>query len=326
MRILVVGAGGFIGRFGARHLQASGHEVIGLSRSRPADMSGLADHIAADRQDAAAIARIVRERSIDTVIDLLAFTQGATAPLLDALDGRGVRYVLASSADVYRNFGKLHRKESGKPLLGALDEDSPLRESRFPYRGVRPRSEHDPMRWLDDYDKIPIEQNVVARSDLDWTILRLPMIFGPGDRQRRFRWVIQPIASGAKSIAVPRAWAAWRTTYGYIDDVAAGIVLAATHSAARRRIFNLGMNEAPTHAEWVARFAIITGWRGDIEDDTDPASPLNAAIAGLALSVPLVLATQRIRSELGYREVVDGETALRRTLEDELRHSVTTQS
>jgi nucleoside-diphosphate-sugar epimerase len=325
MRILVIGAGGFIGRFIARQLHASGHEVDGLSRFRAADMRGLAEHIAADRQDAAAIARTLRERSTDTVIDLLAFTQPATAPLLDALDGRGVRYVLASSADVYRNYDRLHRKESGEPYAGALDEEAPLRKTRFPYRGAQPRSELDPMRWLDDYDKIPIEESVIARDGLDWTILRLPMIFGPGDRQRRFRWAIASMVSGAGSIAVPPTWAAWRTTYGYVEDVAAGIALAATHPAARRRIFNLGMSEAPTHAEWIASFAAAAGWRGDIIDDQDSASPLSALAAALDLSIPLNLATQRVRTELGYREIVDGETALRRTLEDE-RRRVTAQS
>lgn len=319
MRILIVGAGGFLAPSIARHLQVAGHSVIGLSRSRPADMSGLEEHIAADRQDAAALARIVSGRAVDTVIDLLAFTEATTAPLLNAIEGRISRYVMTSSCDVYRNFGTVHRKEDGEPLLGAIDEDSPLRKTRFIYRGEQPRPEQDPLRWLDDYDKIPIEENIAARNGFDWTIVRLPMMFGPGDRQRRFRWIIEPMASGTKSIAVPHAWAAWRTTYGYVEDVAAGIALAATHAAARRRTFNLGMNDAPAHVQWVERFGAATGWRGEIKDDTDAASPLDVLISGLDLSVPMILATQRIRSELGYVEAVAATTALRRTFDDEVR-------
>lgn len=210
MRILIVGAGGFLAPSIARHLQVAGHTVIGLSRSRPADMSGLEQHIAADRRDAAALARIVSACAVDTVIDLLAYTEATTAPLLNAIEGRVPRYVMTSSCDVYRNFGAVHRKEAGEPLLGAIDEDSPLRETRFIYRGKQPRPEQDPLRWLDDYDKIPIEADIAARNGFDWTIVRLPMIFGPGDRQRRFRWIVEPMAGGARSIAAPRAWAAWR--------------------------------------------------------------------------------------------------------------------
>jgi hypothetical protein len=41
-------------------------------------------------------------------------------------------------------------------------------------------------------------------------------------------------------------------------------------------------------------------------------------IKALDLSFPLVLDTQRIRSELGFTEVLDEHTALARTIEHEL--------
>jgi nucleoside-diphosphate-sugar epimerase len=270
------------------------------------------------------VARIAKAQAIDTVIDLLAYTQAATAPLMDALDGCISRYVLTSSCDVYRNFGIVHRKEEAAPLRGAIDEDSPLRQCRFLYRDGQPRSAEDPSRWLDDYDKIPIEEGLITRTGFDWTILRLPMVFGPGDRQRRFRWIIEPMAGGAKSIAVPRAWAGWRTTYGYVEDVAAGIALAAGHPAAARRIFNLGMSDVPTQTEWVARFAAVTSWHGEITDDIDASSPLGALAARLDLTASLIVATQRIRAELGYCEVTDPTAALRSTIDDEPKRAPAT--
>ena len=198
-----------------------------------------------------------------------------------------------------------------------MGEEAPLRTSRYPYRGTKRRANNDPDRWRDDYDKIPIEAHAAARPGIDWTILRLPMVFGPGDRQRRFGWLIRPLAAGAEHIAIPRQWAQWRTSYGYVEDVAAGIALAATHEAASRRVFNLGMRQAPTHEEWVARFAAVIGWRGQVRFDFDPMSPLSTQIKALDLSFPLVLNTQRIRSELGFTEVVDEHTALARTIEHE---------
>jgi nucleoside-diphosphate-sugar epimerase len=62
--------------------------------------------------------------------------------------------------------------------------------------------------------------NVVARSGIDWTILRLPMIFGPQDRRHRFGWLIRPLAAGAEHIAMPRPWAQWRTSCGVYSTLA----------------------------------------------------------------------------------------------------------
>jgi nucleoside-diphosphate-sugar epimerase len=318
MRLLIVGAGGFIGVPLARQLTSAGHEVIGLSRAVPKAFAGLHDHVRADRDDAPAVVAAVRSRRIESIVDLCALTEATTRRLLDALEGHIARYVLISSGDVYRNYGGLHRKETVQPIPAAMGEEAPLRTSRYPYRGAKSRSSSDPDRWLDDYDKIPIEANTMARPSIDWTILRLPMVFGPGDRQHRFGWLIRPLATGAKHIAVPQPFSQWQTSYGYVEDVAAGVALAATHEAASRRVFNLGMPQAPTHEEWVARFAAVIGWRGAIKFDSDPMSPLATKIKTLDLSFPLVLDTQRIRSELGFAEVIDERTALARTIEHEL--------
>ena len=73
-------------------------------------------------------------RSITTIIDVIAYTEADTLPLLSAIDGRVERYVMLSSADVYRNYGLLHHLETGTPN-SILTEDAPLRRSRLPYRG-----------------------------------------------------------------------------------------------------------------------------------------------------------------------------------------------
>ena len=92
MRILVIGATGFISPAVLRRLAGRGHEAVGLARSG-ADLT-------ADRNDADAVAPLAD--GADAVVDLLGFTEAATRPLLEALRGRVGRYVLASSGDVYR--------------------------------------------------------------------------------------------------------------------------------------------------------------------------------------------------------------------------------
>lgn len=308
MRVMVIGATGFIGPPLALSLQRLGFDAICVSRS------GLAG-VAADRSEPGAIARLAIQMKVDAVVDLLAMTEAATTPLLDALDGRVARYVLASSGDVYRQYGVLHRKEAAAGPGAWLNEDAPLRRSLYPYRLDGPRKSDDPEAWFDDYDKILIETALRARPALEGVICRLPMVFGPGDRQRRFAWAIRPTAAHKPVVETDSRWATWRTTYGFVDDVAHGLALAASHPLARGRTYNLGMAEAPDHATWLGRFAVVMGWSAELRQVTSP------RLDSLDLEQPFVLDTRRIRRELGYDEPTEPLDALHRTIEDELRRS-----
>jgi nucleoside-diphosphate-sugar epimerase len=239
--------------------------------------------------------------------------------VLDGLAGRIGRYVLISSGDVYRNYGGLTRHEDAVPEDWPLTEEAPRRRSRFPYRGATLRARSDPDHVLDDYDKIPIEATVAAQAAFDWTILRLPMTFGPGDRQRRFGWIIWRLHDGRTILPLDRRVAGWRGTHGFVDDVADGIALAACHPDAARQTFNLGMAETPTQAEWATRMARAMGREVRVvEVDPAPGAILRELADRLDTRFPLRLDTRRIRDRLGFAEIAPVEEALRRTLEDEL--------
>jgi nucleoside-diphosphate-sugar epimerase len=255
------------------------------------------------------------------VADLLAMTLAGTAPLLAALGGRTGRYVLASSCDVYRQYGALHRLEPAGEPLRRIAEDAPLRTVQFPYRATPRRAADDPTAWMDDYDKIPIEAAALGQAGLPAVVCRLPMVWGPGDRQRRFAWAIGPMLAGAPRLDMDEAWAAWRTTYGYVDDVAHGLALAATHPAAAG-VFNLGAAEAPDHAHWAERFAAITGWTGRFERlaRSEVAATTRVRLDALDLSFPFVTDTAKVRAELGFAEVTDGADALELTVAAEAAH------
>jgi nucleoside-diphosphate-sugar epimerase len=172
---------------------------------------------------------------------------------------------------------------------------------------------------MDDYDKIPIEAAARTEAGLSAAVVRLPMVYGPGDRNRRFGWAIGPMLAKAPALEVDESWAAWRTSYGFVDDVADGLALAATHPDAAGRTYNLGPRSAPDHLAWARRFADALGWTGEIR--TLPraavAQPLRGVFDGLDLACPFVTDGRRLRKELGFAEVTDAETTLQRTIEDE---------
>jgi nucleoside-diphosphate-sugar epimerase len=319
MSVLVLGGTGFIGAPLVRRLVADGVETAVGCRGGGEVPAGATSRVL-DRGDRDAVLAAVRDLAATTVIDLLAYTGADTLPLLDALSGRVERYVMASSIDVYANYEGLHRRGQPTPVWDRLTEDAALRESRFPYRLARPRAAGDPQAWMDDYDKIPLEAAARAATGLAATILRLPMVFGPGDRQRRFSWAIRPMAQGRPRIVIPHPWAAWRATFGYVDDVAAAIALAATHPAAAGQTYNLGRANTPTNLAWAATFAEHLGWPGDVQlAHPDVArGALAAAVAGLDLSYPLFVDNAKIRRRLGFSEPTDFEEALARTVADEM--------
>lgn len=300
MTVLVLGATGFIGPHVVRALQARGQEVVAGSRSE-----------GVDRRDVAAVRALVRACRVTQVIDLLAYTEADTLPLLDALDGEVERWVMASSCDVYRNYEGLHRKAAPEPIP-LLAEDAPLRITRHPYRADPPRPAEADDVWMDAYDKIPLEAAVRARPSLNGVVLRLPMVFGPGDRQRRFRWLLKPMLAGGEILSVDPAWANWLTTYGYVEDVGDAIAAAALHPAAVGGTFNLGRPDAPDHRGWIDRFATVLGWKGSVvEGEAD------AALAVFDLAYPLVVDTRAFRQACDWREPMPLDVALERTTADE---------
>jgi nucleoside-diphosphate-sugar epimerase len=271
--------------------------------------------LALDRHDGPAVARAVLAENAGVVVDLLAMTAASTAPLLAALSGRIGRYVLASSGDVYRRYGALTRKEPDPDTSRRLAEDAALRTTRFPYRTTPRRAPDDRFAWMDDYDKIPIEAAAQAQADLPAVVARLPMVWGPGDPQRRFAWAIEPMLRGAPRLVMDEAWAGWRTTYGYVDDVALALALCATHPDAAG-VYNVGAAEAPDHAHWAERFAAVIDWPGGFErvPREQVAGPLRGRLDALDLSRPMVTDTSKIRNQLGFSESVDGSDALARTV------------
>jgi nucleoside-diphosphate-sugar epimerase len=196
-----------------------------------------------------------------------------------------------------------------------LSEDSALRTKLQTYPPESIKMLQKIFHWLDDeYDKIPVERAILGDPELPGTVLRLPMVYGPGDRLRRFHSVLKRIDDGRRRILFEEGWAAWRSPRGYVDNVAAAIALAAASEPAAGRVYNIAESPAYTELEWAGKIAAATGLDGELvvlPKDRMPAhllQPGNAAQHWEADS-------SRIRRELGYREPVPLDEAIRRTIE-----------
>jgi nucleoside-diphosphate-sugar epimerase len=158
VRIIVIGGTHFIGPHVVRSLAK--HEVIVVHRGRGCSDAG---HIHTDRT------KLPASLHGDLVIDMWCMTEEHAKTLVDHF--RDERLIVMSSGDVYRNYDGLRGRYSGAPDPIPLREDSPLRETRYPYRGARHAAGTED--FANDYDKILVEETV---RDPRATILRLPAV------------------------------------------------------------------------------------------------------------------------------------------------------
>jgi nucleoside-diphosphate-sugar epimerase len=288
VRVLVFGGTKFMGPHVVRELVARGHEVTLFHRGEHEAFPELR-HVHGDR------AQLPHELEPELVIDMWCMYEAHAAAAKERF-GDGVRYVVLSSGDVYRNYDGLQRHYDGEPDPPPLAEGAPLREELYPYRHkVAERGD-----WVREYDKILVERALAGPRT---TVLRMPAVYGPHDEQRRFYDWIDAMLRGDDAIAIDEAMAAWRWTRGWAENCAGAIVHAAFDDRAAGRTYNVGELDAPSEEEWLQLLAQIAQWTGRIEKRAGLAPQLD-------FRFHLQTDTRRIREELGWRERVARAEAL----------------
>lgn len=240
MRVLIIGGTGFTGPSIVRRLARQGHTVAVFHRRQTtAILPDAVQHIQGDRDRLLAHARALRSFSPEVVVDMIPITERHAKDVVGIFSGVAQRVVAISSQDVYRAYGRLARLEAGPVEPMPVTEDSPLRKSRYPYR-----ANLESVHRLYDYDKILVEQVYMGNPVLPGTIVRYPMVYGPGDKQHRCFPYLKRMDDGRSTIVLAKSLSTWRWTRGYAEDVAGGVTLAITTPHALGRIFKVGETHA----------------------------------------------------------------------------------
>ncbi len=317
MNVLVLGGTQFIGPFAVQHLIAAGHSVTVFHRglSEP-DLPSDVRHIHGDRSDLPRFRGQLRASRPDVVVDLRCMVEADARAVMDVFLGYVGRAVVISSMDVYRAYDVLRERDRNlQPVpLSEMDE---LRTNLFPYRGEEKHPDDHPERWQDDYDKILVERAFLEQSALPSTVLRLPAVYGPGDRQHRLRDVAQRLADNRHVMVIDEDSARWRFTHGYVENVAEAITVTATTEVSSG-VYNVGEEETPTREEWLRRVFTAVGWNCDVVVVPPELFPDNLRIKGLNLRQDMLADTVKIRRDLGISESVDWDAGIRRTIEWEV--------
>lgn len=164
MRILVIGATGYLGSHIARHLTASGHQVSGLSRSSERDAALAADGVTAVRGDLTqqdGVIAMMREHDATVYAAQLMLQEefDTIAMLLAAMAGRQHSFLFTSGT------GLLSQRTDGAWSEDSFAEDDPFVPSR--YIGYRLVTE-------------TMIRQAASSGSVRAIVIRPPMIWGDG--------------------------------------------------------------------------------------------------------------------------------------------------
>ena len=237
----------------------------------------------------------------DAVIDCRALTRVEAETALEAMPDVA-RWIVISSVDVYRAFGALNDEKETDPV--PIDEESTVRPERYPYRGKMP--------GMDDYDKLDVEDVYLPRGA---TVLRLPMVYGPRDYQRREEFLLRRVRAGRQRI--PFGSGQWLTCRVYVGDVGRAVRLA-LHKDVSGQVFNICEDRTFSMRMWSEAILEAAGSGADLVRVRDEVLPEDLKFTG-TMTQHIAASGKKARAMLGW-QTSDPMATLRSTVQWHLAH------
>jgi len=301
MHVAVTGASGFVGRAACDVLLAAGHEVTAVVRGGRApegtyevrvanlDTSALRTAFAGTAAvvHLAARAHVMRETVSDPRAEFRRVNVEGTRAAVAAAQEAGARhFVFVSSIKVHGE-----------------GREAPYTESDTP-------------RPPDPYGQSKLDGESIVRDAggrLGWTILRPPLVYGPGVGGN-FRRLLR-LASAARRWPLPLGGIDNLRSMIFVDNLAHAIAAATTHPEARNRTFLVSDDHDVGVSELVSRLAVALGGRPRLF--RAPANLIRqaGALLGREADLDRMFGTLRvnsslIQSTLGWRPPVELGEAL----------------
>ena len=299
---LVVGGTGPTGPYLVSGLRERGYETAILHRGThetdaiPPDV----EHIHTDPFDGESLDRALAGRHFDVVVA----SYGRLREVARACVGHCERFVAVGGVPLYRGWMRPeHLSPPGLPV--PLREAAPKVETETEFRkGFMIRR----------------TEQAIFEHQPSAAIFRYPYVYGPRQLLPREWCVIRRVLAGRRQIVLPDGGLTL-CTIGYVENLAHAVLLAVDHPAeAAGQAYNCGDENTPTLRQWVSQIAALLDHTFEIvsvpAEVARPAWPLVTH----ERSDHRLMDLAKIRHELGYRDRVPPEDALRRTVDWWLAH------
>jgi len=283
LRVVVLGGTRFIGRAAVEELVAAGDDVLVVHRGilEPRDMPEV-QHLHCERSELAGHRDELESFGPDAVIDCRALTR-IDAELAIAALPDVPRWIVISSVDVYRAFGALNADQETDPV--PIDEQSPVRPERYPYR--------EQMPGMHDYDKLDVEDVYLPHGA---TVMRLPMVYGEHDYQRREEFILRRVRAGRTRI--PFGSGSWLACRVYVRDVGRAVRLALTRPV-EGEVMNICEDRTYSMRMWSHAILEAAGSDAQLVRVPDDALPEDLKPTG-TMSQHIAASARKARSLLGW--------------------------
>lgn len=306
MKVLVTGASGFVGRRVCAALLSAGHAVVAPVRAgvaRAPMPSGVDIASLDDPLSGPAIAPFLE--GTDAVVHLAARVHVMTETALDPLgefrriNVEGTRAVSAAA---------LAAGAKQIVFISSIKVNGEGRE--------QPYTEADAAQPSDPYGQSKLDAERIIQSlppSLAWTIVRPPLVYGPGVAGN-FRRLLR-LAAVAGRWPLPLGGLDNLRSMIYVDNLADAIVATLAHPAARQQTFLVSDDHDIGVSELLKRLAVAMGGRPRLFRAPVALLQEVGALLGRRADLSRVLGSLRIdprliRTTLGWRPPVELEAAL----------------
>lgn len=314
MRLLILGGSRFIGRHVAEQAQAAGHEVVLFNRGQSWPEAPF-ETLQGDLHQLPDYATQLQAVKADVVLHCLAMTPQHAHDFVNVFQHSSAQLHVLSSADVYEAFQGLAQGKENSDW--PVSEASPVTPKPFYWRDLG--SQH-----MQDYDKNQVTE-IVLQACPRAVVYRLPMVYGPHDRQyaHRHGWILQHLLHKQSEVVLGLSQQANLWHYGYVENIAAALLTGMQHTLDHpgqlTGVYNLGETQVRSWRRWVELFYQAAGRELTVRLLPDN-WPISAVSAASPAPQHFFMDVSRFANTTGFEPPVTVPEAIARTLRWGLAH------
>lgn len=287
MHILVLGGTSFFGAEIVKMLLEEGHRASVFTRGNKKPVWwDRVSHIQGDRTEVEDFQEKMAGKKFDLLIDNIAYQAGDVESAVAILEDKVDRYILTSTAAVYRY---------------VPERTMPVREGDVDFTWEPPDFDPEDRGWQYAAGKLDAERVLMGQERIPYTIIRPPVVLGPGDPTLRGYFYMQRLLDGKPVMLTNGGVNSFRLVYS--RDLAGAYLLSMASPQAENRVYNVTQTEIITTRDFIEASAqaleidpeLVNVPRETLEGaDFEYADPYS----GLENFIPSV---RRVQGDLGYQ-------------------------